>query len=334
MENNEYVEPESTKNISENSAIPAKEFTNEDLTDAIKASLFDDTTETATTEAENAEEAPQVESEGAEDTEVLSQSEEETSETSDTTPEAESAMESQEDEEDEVRVLPKGVKKRIDKLAQKRREAEEQAAHWKAEAERLKAESERAPQATQPISSNPFSAIDNPETIKKEIERAKQVRRWCEMNPDGGVIKDENGNETEYTGEEVRQIKVRAMDALEEHIPAQIRYIENMHRVEQMVAKEYSWWKDKSSAERQIAESFLQHFPEIKRFPDYKMVLGDYIRGVKAREAASKKNAPQRPPSQPKSGSAPVGVSGKKPMRLTNPSDTDALANIIASRFI
>jgi len=55
----------------------AREFTNEDLTDAIKASLLDDTAETATEEAENSEETPEVESEGVEDTEVLSQSEEE-----------------------------------------------------------------------------------------------------------------------------------------------------------------------------------------------------------------------------------------------------------------
>jgi hypothetical protein len=333
MENNEYVEPESTQNSSENNVKPEREFTNEDLTDAIKASLFDDTTETATTEAENAEEAPEVESEGVEDTEVLSQSEEESTETSEDTQEPESAQESPEQEEDEVRVLPKGIKKRIDKLAQKRREAEEQAAHWKAEAERLKAESERTPQA-KPVSNNPFANIDSPEAIQKEIEKAKQVRRWCEMNPDGGVVKDDNGNETEFTGEEVRQIKVRAMDAIEEHIPAQMRYIENMHRVEQMVAKEYTWWKDKSSAERQIAEAFMKHFPEIKRFPDYKMVLGDYIRGVKAREAASKKTAPSRPPSQPKSASAPNTASGNRSARLTNPSDMDALTSIIASKFI
>lgn len=333
MENNESVAPETTQNFSENNAAPAREFTNEDLTDAIKASLFDDTTETADPQAENAEEPSEVESEDGQDNEVLSQSEEETTVASDEEQEPESAQESLADDEDEDRGLPKGVKKRIDKLIAKRREAEAEAAKLKQELERLSAEAPKPPQV--PVNAkNPFSNIEKPEEIQAEVEKARQIRRWCEMNPEGGVITDAQGNEQQFTADEVRNIKIRAMDALEEHIPAQIRYIENMHRVEQVVAKEYTWWKDKSSAERQIAESFLQHFPEIKRFPDYKMVLGDYIRGVKAREAASKRTAPQRPPSQPKSGTAPVQSAAKKPARLTNPSDTDALASIIASRFI
>jgi len=333
MENNENVAPEATQNYSENNANPAREFTNEDLTDIIKASLFDDTTETATTEAENAEETSEVESEDVEDTEVLSQSEEESTVTSEDEQEPESAMETPEQNEDDDRGLPKGVKKRIDKLIAKRREAEEQAAKLKEEVERLSAEATKPPQTRRP-NDNPFSNIEKPETIRAEIEKAKQVRRWCEMNPEGGVIKDSNGNEQEYSAEEVRAIKVRALDALEEHIPAQIQYIENLNRVEQIVSKEYAWWKDRSSAERQIAESFLQHFPEIKRFPDYKMVLGDYIRGVKARESASKKAQPQRPPSQPKSVATPSQGVARKPTRLTDISDNDALANIIASRFI
>jgi hypothetical protein len=332
MDTNESVEPESTQNYSENNVNTAREFTNEDLTDAIKASLLDDTAETATEEAENSEETPEVESEGVEDTEVLSQSEEESAVTSEDEQEPESEQELPEQSDDEDRGLPRGVKKRIDKLIAKRREAEEEATKLRQEVERLSAEANKPPQT--PVNpNNPFSNIEDPNALQKEIDKARQIRRWCEMNPEGGVVKDANGNEQEFTSDEVRKIKVRAMDALEEHIPAQIKYIENAQRVEQVVSKEYPWWKDKSSSERQIAEAFMKHFPEIRRFPDYKMVLGDYIRGVKSREA-SKKTGTQRLPSQPKSASAPVQGVAKKPARLTAPSDTDALASIIASRFI
>ena len=332
MQNDDTVQPERTQNESENNVNPAREFTNEDLTDATKAFLFDDTTETATTEAENAEDTQEVESEGVEDTEVLSQSEEEDTVTSEEEQEPESAQETLDENEDDDRGLPRGVKKRIDKLIAKKREAEDETNRLRQEVERLSAEANKPPQI-QVNSQNPFSNIEDRNLINKEIEKARQIRRWCEMNPEGGVVDDGKGNEQEFTSEEVRKIKLKAMDALEEHIPAQIRYIENLNRVEQLVQKEYNWWKDKSSAERQIAESFLQHFPEIKRFPDYKMVLGDYIRGVKAREANSKRTAPQKPPSQPKSNTSPMG-GVKKQVRFNPSSDTDALASIIASKFI
>jgi hypothetical protein len=329
MDNNESVDPESTLNYSENNVdSPKKQFTDADLTDAIKANLLDDTQQEATSEAEYTEETPEVESEGVEDNEVLSQYEEEIPEESETGQE-----EIQAQDEDSERGLPKGVKKRIDKLIAKKREAEDELGRLKTENERLMQEVGR-PAQTQVNSKNPYSNISDAKSIQKEAEKAKQIRRWCEMNPDGGVVTDAQGNETEYTALEVRNIKIRALDALEEHLPAQMQYVQNEQQVESVVAKVYPWWKDKSSAERQIAEAFLQHFPEIKRFPDYKMVVGDYIRGIKSREATTRSN-PQRPPSQPRSGSAPVsGQSGRKPTRLNNSSDTDELANIIASRFI
>jgi hypothetical protein len=321
METNESVEPESTQNHSENNVNTAREFTESDLTDVIKASLLNDTEQEATSEAENTEETPEVESEGVEDNEVLSQSEEDT------------VIDSDEENSDEYdRGLPRGVKKRIDKLAAKRREAEQRARELEAEVERLRQEAEK-PVQIQPNKKNPYNKLKTVEQIQAEVEKAKQIRRWCEMNPEGGVVRDAKGNETEYSSEDVRNIKVNALDALEEHLPRQMQYIQYEANVEKEVSKEYPWWKDRSSAERQIAEAFLQHFPEITRFPDYKMVLGDYIRGVKAREQ-SRGGSQQRPPSQPKSGSAYTGAAGRKPVRLSNPSDGDELANIIASRFI
>lgn len=329
MQNNESVEPASTLNNAENNvSTPLREFTNTDLTEAIKASLLDENEQEADSEAENSEETPEVESEGVEDNEVLSQYKEDTAE--------ESEVEEDENltqEEDSERGLPKGVKKRIDKLIAKKRDAEDEVGRLRAEVERLSQEAAK-PARAQINAKNPYAALEDVQSIQQEAEKAKRIRRWCEMNPEGGIVTDAQGNETEYTAAEVRNIKVRALDALEEHLPAQMNYIENAKKVEQVVAKVYPWWKDRSSSERQIAEAFLQHFPEIKRFPDYKMVLGDYIRGVKSREHASKSN-PQRPPSQPKSGSAQVsGTSGRKPTRLSNSADTDELANIIASRFI
>lgn len=334
MENTEGTNPNEAVNIEGNSneAISGN-FGVEQVENAIRASLFNETTEAAPTEAENDVESPEVESEGEQEEEsVHSESQEES------TAEADEDESNDESEEVADRGLPRGVKKRIDKLVAKRREAEQEVERMKAELERLEQEANKPARASE-IRKNPFAKLTDTEQVAKEIERAKQIRRWCEMNPDGAVVRNADGTETEYTAEQVRDIKVKTMDALEEHLPAQLSYINNFRTVEQVASKEYPWWKDKSSKERQIAEAFLQHFPEITRFPDYKMVLGDYIRGVKARESAKRSNVVTKVPSQPKSSGMPVsqpqGKAAQDSMtRFRSSGGKEDLSDIIASRFL
>jgi myosin heavy subunit len=275
-----------------------------------------------------------------EDSEVLSQetnteSEQEQSEDSEETEETKS------DDDELERGLPKGVKKRIDKLSAKRREAEAEVERLKSEVERLSQEANKPAQT--PKSDNPYTNLNTLEEVSREAEQAKQIRRWCEMNPDGATVTGKNGEEVDYSAEEVRRIKIKALDALEEHLPARAKYLENYSQIEQVANKEYPWWKDRSSGERQIAESFLKHFPEITRFPDYKMVLGDYIRGVKSREASTKRPATpstRTAPVQPKRTATPPYVPEKEARvkeatkRFGANGNRDDLQSIIANRFL
>lgn len=275
-----------------------------------------------------------------EDSEVLSQetnteSEQEQSEDSEETEETKS-------EDDELeRGLPKGVKKRIDKLSAKKREAEAEVERLKSEVERLSQEANKPAQT--PKADNPYTNLNTLEEVNREAEQAKQIRRWCEMNPDGATVTGKNGEEVDYSAEEVRRIKIKALDALEEHLPARARYLQNYNQIEQVATKEYPWWKDRSSSERQIAETFLKHFPEITRFPDYKMVLGDYIRGVKSREASTKRPATpsnRTAPAQPKRTATPPYVPEKEARakeaakRFGANGNRDDLQSIIANRFL
>lgn len=280
-----------------------------------------------------------VQATSEEDSEVLSQetnpeSEQELTEDSEETEETKS-------EEDELeRGLPKGVKKRIDKLSAKRREAEAEVERLRSEVERLSQEASKPAQI--PTKENPYSNLSSLEEVGREAEQAKQIRRWCELNPDGAEVVNKDGETVEYSAEDVRKIKIKAMDALEEHLPARARYLENYQHIEQVALKEYPWWKDRSSSEKQIAESFLKHFPEIKRFPDYKMVVGDYIRGIKARESTSKRGnqSNQQPVSQPKRTASPSYAQKKEAgvidaqKRYGATGSRDDLTSIIANRFL
>ena len=291
---------------------------------------------------EDSDSQKQTETEGQatseEDSEVLSQetnteSEQEQSEDSEETEETKS-------EDDELeRGLPKGVKKRIDKLSAKRREAEAEVEKLRAEVERLSQEAEKPAQT--PKSDNPYTNLKTLDEVSREAEQAKQIRRWCEMNPDGATVTDKDGNDTDYSAEDIRRIKIKALDALEEHLPARAKYIEQYAQIEQVAHKEYPWWKDRSSSERQIAESFLKHFPEITRFPDYKMVLGDYIRGVKTRESSKRPVSSSKPaPAQPKRTATPAYVPPSEAKvreaqkRFGATGSRDDLQSIIANRFL
>lgn len=285
-----------------------------------------------------AEEIGDSEAQATSEDDVHSQEPETTNE-QDPIEDSEETEETKSEEEEIERGLPKGVKKRIDKLSAKRREAEAEVERLRQEVERLSQEATKPAQI--PTADNPYANLSTLDEVSREVEQAKQIRRWCELNPDGAVVTNKDGSETEYSAEEVRNIKIKALDALEEHLPARAKYLQNYMQMEQVAAKEYPWWKDKSAKERQIAESFIKHFPEIQKFPDYKMVVGDYIRGVQAREAKAKSSGtPVKAPSQPRPSAAPARMpqqeanvqAAKK--RFTVSQNREDLSSIIANRFL
>jgi hypothetical protein len=318
---------------------PAQPFDINKLTDIVSKSFLG-----GEEVVENSDSQKQTETEGQatseEDSEVLSQ-ESNTESDLEQSEDSEETEETKSDDNELERGLPKGVKKRIDKLSAKKREAEAEVDRLKSEVERLSQEANKPAQT--PKSDNPYTSLNTLEEVSREAEQAKQIRRWCEMNPDGATVTGKDGNEVDYSAEDVRRIKVKALDALEEHLPARAKYLENYSQVEQVASKEYPWWKDRSSTERQIAEAFLKNFPEITRFPDYKMVLGDYIRGVKNREASSKRPATvtsRTAPAQPKRTATPAYVPEKEAKareaskRFGANGNRDDLTSIIANRFL
>jgi len=285
-----------------------------------------------------AEEIGDSEAQATSEDDVHSQ-ETETTNDQDQVEDSEETEETKSEDDDIERGLPKGVKKRIDKLSAKRREAEAEVERLRQEVERLSQEANKPAQI--PTADNPYANLSTLDEVSREAEQAKQIRRWCELNPDGAVVTNKDGSETEYSAEEVRNIKIKALDALEEHLPKRMQYLQNFNQMEQVASKEYPWWKDKSAKERQIAESFIKHFPEIQKFPDYKMVVGDYIRGVNAREAKAKSSGtPVKAPSQPRPSASPARVPQKDASaqaakkRFTVSQNRDDLSSIIANRFL
>lgn len=294
----------SNKEDQSNSGIDSNQSTNEavgpltteSLAEMLRGDLETDHQDTPTAEGETNEAEAHDEVSITEESEDVTEDGEEV------------PSQTEEQNEDQAEDLPRGVKKRIDKLTAKRKQAE-------AEVERLRAELEEAKNkvAEVPVpvvrTDNPYSHLDSPDKIRNEMEKARKVRYWAEENSDGCTVTNPDGSETEYSASQVKEIKLNALKALDEHLPKQAAFITEKVKMDTYAESEYSWWKKKEARERQIADKFISAFPEITKFPDYKVVVGDYIAGFTSREAKLKANTSgsvNRAPVVPKSTSAPA----------------------------
>jgi hypothetical protein len=323
-----------TTNTENNSAV----FGLNEIADIISNKFLGGEEQNGSPEVQEGQEQAEGESTAYEqDSAVLSQENETTADNSESE-DSEETEETKSDDEEIERGLPKGVKKRIDKLSAKRREAEAEVERLKQEVERLEQEATKPAQV--PDSSNPFSHIRSMEEISREADQAKQIRRWCEMNPDGAVVTKSDGEEVEYTAEDIRKIKVKSMDALEEHLPKRAQFLQAYNQFEAVAQKDYVWWKDRSSKERQMAESFIKAFPEILRAPDHKLVLGHLITGIKVYENQKRVTTPQKVLAQPRSSASPVPLKKNQvaeqvaKQRYASSNSRDDLSIIIANKFL
>lgn len=254
---------------------------------------------------------PSAEVEGEEGEEVLSQDKEDAAEAEPAAEDEPGEPEGEPEPEAEKDELPKGVRKRIDKLtAQKKAIAEEkdaEIANLRVQVDGLleKSEQGKANPDRSPDPENPYRHLTSAEDIRREELNAEAVMDWCEDNPDGAVVTD-GDKEREYTTEDVRDIRKRARKALSRQLPDQKQWLNSYHAVEDYAKDSFPWWEDKTTSEYQAAVQVTKVFPEVMRFSDYKVNIGDMIEGRKLRldrEAQTakgkKKTAPPRAPEQP-----------------------------------
>ena len=214
-----------------------------------------------------------------------------------------------EDDSEQEDGIPKHIQKRIDKITAKRREAEAEADKLRKELEEARNKPEVIPAS--PRTKNPFRSLTDDAALQKAIEQARQVRDWCEENPYGGEVGKADGTTVHVEESEVRKMKVQAMKDLETNIPEQINFINARKRFDPVAEQEYPWWKKKDTKEYQTAVALLKNFPELTDFPDYKLVIGDFVFGMQARQAKKVVNSasqPRRAPIQPSRPSASPSI--------------------------
>ncbi len=249
-----------------------------------------------------------VKSVADEDPEVVVDSEEGDPDPAQVETEDPEVSEDDESQDSEKPVGSEKVQKRIDKLTARAKTAEEEAEQAKARVKELEDEAaqlrEAAPQTVMaPTAENPLADVDSAEALEARVANAVAVKRWCIKNPDGGTVTDKEGNEVDIDPEQARSMLADAEDVITVHAPRRERFLAESVK-HTAAAKEVYPDMFKSGTEMEKAfQSLVKAWPEVKRFPDHHLVLGDYIAGFKAR---SGKAAPaQEPAAKAKPSIAP-----------------------------
>ena len=243
----------------------------------------------------------------------LSQDEAETEATeaveeeSETTEEEAETAETDEQDAD----LSDRAQKRINQLVRQKKEAQE-------ESEELRAQLKEKPETAEPVlvsnALNPYFKLQSQSEVEAEIKKQREIRKWCEMNPEGSEITGNDGKEIELSAEDVRRYKVDAMDALEQHLPDQKKYVRESKEWKAETEKVFPFWKDRSSAAYQEAREFLEKVPEMQRMPSYQYLIGATMLGLAqlnkdAKAGQKPKKAPiKKAPAEPKASPSPAAV--------------------------
>lgn len=292
----------------------------ETLVSQLRGILFSDEQDEGNPEPVEQEGEDQTEDKG-EQVDELSDGLVEDTESTPTAEDGDEVLSQVETENDETEHT--GVQKRIDKLTALRKTAEEQVEAMKKEVESYKSkitEFEKVSETVQPTADSPFADLNTNEAVKNEYEQARNIRYKCEANPEGFQIGD-----TYFDSEQVRNMKLNAMQAMEVHLPKQLEFVKAREQWKPIAIESYPWYKNKESSEYKIAQQVLKTFPQFKRFPDFELFIGDYVRGYTSRtsQIAKKGVALKQTPQ----------LSVKPVATQTQSSRNDATARSAESRY-
>jgi hypothetical protein len=209
------------------------------------------------------------------------------------------------EEEEEAPAGSEAVQKRINKLTKARREAEEGREALRIENESLKAQigSDGRPVATP---NDPLADVTDNATLNARVQQSLAVKDWAKDHLDGGTMPDGKGGEVEFTAEQVRQMLANADAVLMVHVPKRANYLKTAGAFEEQALVRYPEFKKPDSIESKLADAIYREMPELKRFPNHKMVVGHIVAGLKAERAAADAEAKAKGKGKEGKGTKPA----------------------------
>jgi hypothetical protein len=294
------------------------------------------TAEPTATPAENAADAETstltpTEPEPGAETDRLPAPEEDAAPAADPEPETEPTVDEEEvppvvaDEKEEKQT--KQLLKRIDKLTARAKSAEEELESLRAEREARAEGASPAARSSTPgaaeSAANPLVNVWEPAALDEAVANAKSIKTWALKNWDGAVVRSDDGSEREYSAEQVREYFANADAIVTDHAPARRQYLQALARFDDAARGVYPELFSAEADEAKEAAKIAAQVPGIRNFPDWRLFVGDYQAGRKARlakEAASAKG--DAAPAAPSKEGAATSKPSAKPLAPLAPTGT------------
>ena len=195
---------------------------------------------------------------------------------------------------------PKGIEamqKRIDEITKARRTAEEERDALRSENAELKAKGPQ-PQASIATPQDPLADVTDAASLQARLQQAANLKDWAMQHWDGGMVPDGKGGETEVDAATIRRAYANADAVLTTHGPNRQRYLETARAVEEVALERYPELKNPESTDSKTAAEVLRQLPELKRFPNYRMIVGHIVAGLAQERADAEAKAKGKAPAK------------------------------------
>lgn len=181
--------------------------------------------------------------------------------------------------------VPDWFQKRIAKFTAVQKNLEERLA---AAEKRAEEEANRADKLKREQQGGKTKAWNHQEQqLQEDLAHKRDLLRWAEENSGGASVTDEKGQEVEYTPEQVRAIKLSALEDIGD-LRSQLRthqqaLVNAREHWDQEALRAYPNLKDANSEDSRNIELMLEKLPWLRDVPDARISLADMLAGRAAR---------------------------------------------------
>jgi hypothetical protein len=182
--------------------------------------------------------------------------------------------------------LPESVQARIDRLTAARRDLEDSVSALTAKNADLESKlSNAGARGPVRIAADPLGDIISYEGLEQRFLDAQQAKIWALQNLDGGsvLVNAQTGETRELNGYEVKQLLAHSDDLLTRMIPKRKQYLDARVDFDRQADTYYTDYRKADSELSRTLNSWIQMFPEMTRFPDFRLIVADALVGQKIR---------------------------------------------------
>jgi len=130
---------------------------------------------------------------------------------------------------------------------------------------------------------DPLADIFDPAELAARVKIAESVKRWCIEYPKGGRVVHGIKAVT-VDAEQSRRMLCDAFEIIRVFAPRRARFLKKAAEYDRQARAVYPAMFKAGNPMSGRLQFLLKAWPEVKRFPDYALILGDFMAGFNMRK--------------------------------------------------